>query len=109
MIDTAASLILIAVMAAVTALIRFAPFIMFRRSVPKAVVYLGNVLPSAIMAMLVVYCLKGVSFVSAPFGIPEIVSVLAVVLLHKWKHNTLISILGGTILYMILIRLPFTA
>ena len=101
------SLTLIAVMAVVTMLLRFLPFWLFSKNTPKAVLYLGEVLPYAIMAMLVVYCLRNVSFVSASHGIPEAVSVLLVVLLHKWKHNTLLSILGGTICYMLLIQLVF--
>ena len=101
------SLLIIAVVAAVTMAIRFAPFLVFRGKTPSVVVYLGNVLPYAIMAMLVVYCLKSVSFTAVSHGIPEAVSVLVVVLLHKWKHNTLLSILGGTILYMIFVQLVF--
>lgn len=65
---------------------------------------LGNVLPGAIIAMLVVYCLKDISFISKPYGLPQIVSVLFVVLLHKWKHNTLLSIFAGTVCYMLLIQ-----
>lgn len=100
-------LLITAVVAIVTAALRFLPFAVFSKKVPSPVLYLGRVLPFAIMAMLVVYCLKGVSFVTAPYGIPEAVAVLAVVLLHKWKHNTLVSILGGTVLYMLLVQLVF--
>jgi len=100
-------LLITAVVAAVTVALRFLPFAVFRRKVPAPVLYLGRVLPFAIMAMLVVYCLKNVSFLSAPYGIPEIIAVTAVVLLHKWKHNTLLSILGGTVLYMLLVQLVF--
>lgn len=99
------SLLIVLVTAGVTILLRFLPFLVFQGKTPKAILYLGNVLPCAIMAMLVVFCLKGVSFVSYPFAIPEIISVAAVVLLHKYKHNTLISIPVGTVIYMILIRL----
>lgn len=96
---------MVAVIALATAALRFLPFAVFRKNTPEPVLYLGRVLPYAIMAMLVVYCLKDVSFVAAPYGIPAVLSVLLVVLLHKWKHNTLLSILGGTVLYMVLMRL----
>lgn len=99
------SLLIVLVTAGVTILLRFLPFLVFKNKTPKAIVYLGKVLPHAIMAMLVVFCLKGVSVVSYPFALPEVISILAVVLLHKWRHNTLISIPVGTALYMILIRL----
>lgn len=98
------SLLLIAVMAAVTQLLRFLPFILFSKGTPKPFLYLEKVLPYSIMAMLVVYCLKNVSFIRSPHGIPEIISILIVVMLHKWRHNTLLSILGGTISYMFLIQ-----
>lgn len=99
--------LMIAVISLVTAGIRFLPFVLFRRKTPDAVLYLGQVLPYAIMAMLIVYCLKGVSFVDGTHGIPEAAAVAVVVLLHKWKHNTLLSILGGTVLYMALVQLVF--
>lgn len=96
---------MVAVIALTTAVLRFLPFVVFRKKTPEPVLYLGRVLPYAIMAMLVVYCLKDISFIAAPYGIPSILSVILVVLLHKWKHNTLLSILGGTVLYMVLMRL----
>ena len=71
------------------------------------VLYLGEVLPFAIMGMLVVYCLKGVTPLSGNHGIPELAAVLLTVGLHKWKHNTLLSVLGGTICYMIFIQCVF--
>ena len=95
---------MIAVIALVTAGIRFLPFVLFRKKTPDAVMYLGQVLPYSIMAMLIVYCLKGVSFTEGMHGIPEAVAVAAVVLLHKWKHNTLLSILCGTVLYMAMVQ-----
>lgn len=101
------SLLLIGVMAGITILIRFLPFILFRKHTPTPILYLGEVLPYAIMGMLVVYCLKHVSFINKPHGIPELIAVLSVVLLHKWKHNTLISILVGTVIYMILVQVVF--
>ena len=94
--------ILVAVMAVVTILLRALPFLIFRKQTPAYVAYLGNVLPPAIIGMLVVYCLKDVSLGSAPFGVPEIIASAAVVGLQVWKRNSLISILAGTVIYMIL-------
>lgn len=100
---------LILVMALVTAGLRFLPFVIFTkgRKVPDVVAYLGRVLPYAVMAMLVVYCLKGISFVQMSFGLPEIISVVLVVVLHVWKRNTLLSIVGGTVCYMLLVQVVF--
>ena len=77
------------------------------RELPAIVTKLSSLLPSAVIGMLVVYCLKGVKLLSSPHGIPEMVSCAFVVLLHVWKRNTLLSILGGTVLYMILLQLVF--
>ena len=104
MINTEHSLLLIAVMATVTIFLRFLPFVLFTKNTPKPILYLGEVLPAAIMAMLVVYCLKSTDFIGHYHGLPEIIAVFLVVVLHKWKHNTLLSILGGTICYMVLIQ-----
>lgn len=96
---------LIVVVALVTIALRFLPFFIFSSGkTPEFIDYLGKFLPYAIMAMLVVYCLKGVSFVSAPFGIPEFMAVALVAVLHVWKRNTLLSIVAGTICYMFLIQ-----
>lgn len=99
----------ITVTALVTAAIRFLPFLIFgsKRETPPFITYLGKVLPYAVMAMLVVFCLKNISFVSAPHGIPEAIACVLVVALHTWKHNTLLSIVGGTVCYMLLIQLVF--
>lgn len=105
--DKLHSLALILIMAALTAALRFLPFVMFSKGTPKAIVYLGNLLPNAIMAMLVVYCLKNVSFTASSHGIPEALAVLLVAVLHKWKHNMLLSILGGTAAYMLLVQAVF--
>ena len=100
---------IIVVASLVTILTRFLPFLIFRgdRKIPDIIVYLGKVLPYAIMGMLVVYCLKDISFLAAPYGIPELLGCLAVALLHIWKRNTLLSIGGGTPLYMLLVQLVF--
>lgn len=100
---------LIVVMALVTALLRFLPFLIWngKRKTPEVVLYLGKVLPYAIMAMLVVYCLKGVSVVTAPYGLPELIAVGVVAALHVWKRNTLLSIIVGTGVYMFLVQVVF--
>lgn len=96
----------IAVMAGITLFLRVLPFVVFgKRKTPAFIEFLGKFLPYAIMGMLVVYCLKGVSFGSAPFGIPEGIAVALVVLLHVWKRNTLLSIVGGTAGYMLLLQM----
>lgn len=99
----------IAVMTAVTFLTRALPFLLFDRGQepPRVILYLGRVLPPAVMAMLVVYCLRGMDFSAAPGWLPQVIGVGAVVFLHKWKHNTLLSIFGGTILYMVLVQAVF--
>ena len=101
--------LLVAVASAVTILLRFLPFAVFSgsRKTPAYVTYLGKVLPYAIMGMLVVFCLKGVSLTAAPYGIPEAIACVLVVLLHVWKRNTLVSILGGTVCYMVLVQMVF--
>lgn len=96
----------VVIMAVVTYILRALPFVAFRsRQVPKYIEYLGKYLPYAVMAMLVVYCLKGIDILSGNHGIPEIIATAAVVLLHIWKRNTVISVVAGTVLYMILIRI----
>lgn len=99
----------ILVIALVTAALRFIPFFIFggKKPVPKYIAYLGSVLPYSIMAMLVVYCLKGISLLKAPFGLPELICVALVVILHVWKRNTLFSIICGTACYMFLIQFIF--
>lgn len=99
--------LLVAVVAGVTALIRFLPFVVFGggRPTPRFIVYLAGVLPCAIMAMLVVYCLRGVDLPT--HGLPELIAAAAVVGLHLWKKNTLLSIAAGTTLYMVLVQVVF--
>lgn len=99
---------MIAIMAVVTMLLRFLPFLVFgTRQTPAYINFLGKYLPYAIMGMLVVYCLKDVSMTSAPFGLPEGIAVAVVAGLHVWKRNTLLSIACGTVCYMILIQFVF--
>ncbi|MBE5946499.1 MAG: branched-chain amino acid transporter AzlD [Lachnospiraceae bacterium] len=101
------SVLIVAVVALVTIGIRFLPFVLFRKDTPKIILYMGKVLPYAIMSMLVVYTLKNVSFIDGSHGIPEVIAITLVVLLHKWKHNTLLSILVGTLAYMLLVQIIF--
>lgn len=102
-------ILMIVVIALVTMSTRFLPFLIFgeNRKTPKLITYLGQVLPFAIMGMLVIYCMKDVAFLSAPFGIPEILGCAVVALLHLWKRNSLLSIGVGTVFYMLLVQLVF--
>lgn len=88
---------------------RFLPFIIFssKKPTPKYIQYLGKALPSAIFGMLVVYCLKSVELSGGSHGIPEFISIAAVVALHFWKRQMLLSIAGGTVCYMLLVQLVF--
>ena len=99
----------IAVMALVTFLTRALPFVLFDRGEhpPKVVMYLGQVLPPAIIAMLIVYCLKGVSFATPAGWAPSLLAGGTAVLLHLWKGNDLLSIFGATVLYMVLVQAVF--
>jgi len=96
----------IAVMSVVTFLTRALPFLLFDHGdhPPKVVLYLGHVLPPAIIAMLIVYCLKGVTFTTLGGWVPSLLAGLAAVLLHIWKGNDLLSIFGATVLYMVLVQ-----
>ena len=100
-------LIVVAVM--VTAATRFIPFLIFseKRRTPPVIEYLGTVLPCAIMGMLVVYCLKDIRFTGGSFGIPELLACIVVAALHVWKRNSLLSIGGGTVCYMLLVQFIF--
>ena len=94
------------VMAIVTLLLRAMPFILFDHGdrTPKWILYLGKVLPPAIMSMLVVFCLRNVEFLGGSHGIPELICVAAAMALHAWKRNTLLSIGISTVLYMIIVQ-----
>lgn len=99
-------LVIVLVACACTVLTRALPFVLFGRSGSpgRGVLYLGRVLPPAVMAILVVYCLRSTSFAAAADFAPQLAAVV-VVLLHLWRRNTLLSIAGGTAVYMILLRL----
>ena len=97
----------ILVIAGVTVILRFLPFVLFNRKgkTPEFIEYLGKVLPYAIMGMLVVYCLKGMSFDNVGNWVPACVGVTMTTAIHYWRRNTIFSILAGTVVYMILIRI----
>ena len=101
--------LLVLVCAAVTFVLRAAPFFIFGegRETPPFVLYLGKVLPYAIIAMLVVYCVKDISFTAVANFLPYIISGGLVILLHVWKRNTLLSIVAGTLSYMALVQYVF--
>lgn len=103
------SAVLVAIIALVTMLLRFLPFLIWSgsRKTPAYITYLGKVLPYAIMGMLVVYCLKDVSLLSGSHGLPEFIAVAAVAGLYAWRRNTLLSIGLGTVFYMFLIQAVF--
>ena len=92
-----------------TALTRFLPFLVFPadRPTPKYIQYLGKVLPAAVFGLLVVYCLKNVSLFTGNHALPELISIAAVVGLHVWKKQMLLSIAGGTVCYMLLVQMVF--
>lgn len=103
------AILMIFIMAGITFIIRGLPFLLFsgKSKTPSYISYLGKVLPYAIIGMLVVYCLKNVSLTASPFGLPELITSAAIVLVHCWKRNTLLSIGGGTVLYMFLVQVIF--
>ena len=109
MITTQASLSIILVVAFCTFLTRAIPFLIFKNpdKLPKRILYLGKVLPMAIMLCLIIYCVRHTAFMSYPNGIPEFLGIGCVVLLHIWKRNNMISIIGGTFVYMMLIQVVF--
>ena len=92
-----------------TMITRFLPFMLFPadKPTPKYIQYLGRVLPYATTSMIVVYCLKDNSILRYPYKVPELISIIFIIILHKWKKNMLISIAGGTILYMLLVQILF--
>lgn len=100
---------IIIVVALCTALTRFLPFWIFagKKELPETIKYLGKVLPSAVMTILVVYCLKGVNPMKGSRGIPELLAITVVAALHLWKKNTLLSIGVGTVCYMFFVQVVF--
>ena len=102
-------IITIAMVVLGTMVTRYLPFIIFPagKPTPKYVKYLGKVLPPAVFGMLIIYCLKNVSIFTGSHGIPELIAIAVVVGLHAWRRQMLLSIAGGTIVYMLLVQLVF--
>lgn len=102
-------LITIGVVVLGTMLTRFLPFLIFPagKPTPKYIQYLGKVLPAAVFGLLIVYCLRNVEILSGSHGLPELIAIVLLVVLHKWKRNMLLSIAGGTICYMVLVQMVF--
>ena len=105
----AQQIITIALCSLATIICRFAPFLAFSssRETPRYIRYIGNALSGATFGMLVVYCLKNVSLTSYSFGIPELIGIALIVLVHLWRRNMLLSIASGTVAYMLLVQLVF--
>lgn len=105
---TTQSIITIAAVVAATMITRFLPFVIFpeNKTPPKIIMYLGKVLPYAVIGLLVVYCLKNAVFTQYR-ALPELISIAVIVIIHKWKKNTLLSIATGTVLYMLLVQYVF--
>lgn len=92
-----------------TILTRVLPFILFpeNKKIPSYIKYLSDILPYTIIGMLVLYCLKDISFTSKPHTLPEIISIAAITTMHLWKKNTLLSIGVGSLLYILLVQFVF--
>lgn len=103
------TLVILLAVAAGTQITRWLPFVLFpeNREPPKVVAYLGRVLPPAMMGLLVVYCLRSVDLLSGSHGLPEAIAVAVIAALHLWKRNVLLSIAGGTAVYMLLVQTVF--
>lgn len=109
MLTSSQALLMIFIAAICTFATRLFPFIVFRgkREVPKTVQYLGNALPKAVMAVLIVYSLKFINLTAYPNGMPELIASVVVLGLHVWKRNNLLSIGAGTVCYMLLVQFVF--
>ncbi len=103
------TLITMVALIAGTLITRFLPFLIFpqNRKTPSFILYLGRVLPYAVMGLLVVFCLKEVSVLAYPYGIPEAIAIASIAIFHIWKNNVLISIAVGTLVYMALVQHVF--
>ncbi len=107
--STQRTIAMITVAAICTFATRVAPFLLFngKKPIPPMIHYLGDMLPPAVIALLVVYCVKNVNWLASPHGAPELLCIVIVALLHVWKRNNLLSIGVGTVLYMFLIQTVF--
>jgi branched-subunit amino acid transport protein AzlD len=102
-------IVIVAIIALGTMLTRFLSFLIFpaNKPTPKAIRYLGKALPAAVFGLLIIYCLKNVNLLGGSHGLPELIAIIAVVALHLWKRQMLLSIAGGTVLYMVLVQIIF--
>ena len=102
-------IIIIAMVVLGTMITRFLPFVLFPagKETPGYVKYLGRVLTPAALGLLVIYCLKDVNFLAGSHGLPELIAMAVVTALHFWKRQVLLSIAGGTVVYMLLVQLVF--
>ncbi len=109
MSSTMHGIIIVLICSAVTIILRAFPYIVFPegKEIPKTVRYLSEVFPGAVIGMLIIYCLKDVSITKSPFGLPELIAIAATALLHIFRKNTLLSVLSGTIIYMLLVQFVF--
>ncbi len=107
MINEHRSLFMAAVMALTVLVLRFLPFVVFSKRTPRAIVYLGEVLPYAVMGMLIVYCFRTTTFLKVSSWVPAVLASATVIVLHKWRHNTLLSMVAGTLSYMLMVQFVF--
>ena len=109
MLSNTSLLLIILVSALAVFLTRSGSFFLFPagKQTPKVVLFLGDALPCALMALLVVYCFKNLNPLAYPHGVPEVIAVATVVGLHLWRKNSLLSIIVGTVVYMFLIQVVF--
>lgn len=85
---------------------RGAPFFIFsKREPPAGLKFVEKCLPPLIIATLIVYCLKDIDYASKPWGAPQFIAIAATVGLHLWRRNSMVSIFGGTVLFMLLSRI----
>lgn len=103
-IDSNHAMLLVGIMALSTILCRALPFVIFAKSTPSFILFLGKVLPSAIIAMLIIYCLKDTDIFNAPYGLNELIAVCVVIVVHLWLKISALSIICGTICYMYLVQ-----
>ncbi|OED29761.1 branched-chain amino acid transporter permease [Methanosphaera sp. WGK6] len=102
-------IIIILVASLATLITRFLPFIFFRSDdkTPAYIKYMGNVLPSSVFGLIVIYALRNTTILTGSHGIPEAIGIIITIILYYWKHDMIIPIVGGTISYMILIQFIF--
>ena len=107
--DTLHCILIVLICSLATIILRYFPFIIFPdgKEIPKTVSHLSAVFPGAVIGMLIIFCLKDVNVTAFPFGLPELIAVVFTGVLHLLFKNTLLSILIGTISYMLLVQFVF--